>query len=115
MPKPARVRARRLSNDPRSAGYAGGWLGRGQAPNAAGWRGTDLASGRRGHRTLERLPHGGAGRHPRLTPTSLDFAGSRWTAEARYSRPETVLDTLNGFCKQALDCHANGQLVVPRW
>jgi hypothetical protein len=29
----------------------------------------------------------------------LDFAGSRWTAEARYSRPETVLDTVNGFCK----------------
>jgi len=27
----------------------------------------------------------------------LDFAGSPWTVEARYSRPETVLDTLNGI------------------
>jgi hypothetical protein len=77
-----------------------GRLRQGQAPNVAGWRGQDLASGRRGHRTLERSPDSGPGRHPRLTPTSLDSAGSRWTVEARYSRPETVLDTLNGFASR---------------
>ena len=53
-------------------------------PNSA------ASSGRRGHRRLQQLLDSGAARHPRLTPTSLDFAGSRWTVEWRYSRLRCV-------------------------
>ena len=51
----------------------GARLRQGQAPTVAGWRGQDLASERRGHRTLGRNPNSGAGRHPVFSWTSRDM------------------------------------------
>ena len=63
QPPPGRARMRlsnKLSNDPIGREGmpvdAGGRLRQDQAPDAAGWRGTDLASGRRGHRSLQSTP-----------------------------------------------------------